>query len=616
MLKSFSQYLLEKEDADALVNKFASAIANNSKVAESPKGSNNSPEIKQMLSNVGINSPAAWCAAFVSWIFDKTYDGNPPFKKSASVISMWKNAPASAKIDIDQARQKPELIQPGMIFIKSRGGASSGKGHTGIVLGYESDRLKTIEGNTNDELSGEGDRVGINIEKGRQLSDKELLGFIDPFLEYRSEPGFNAKLTAAVNDSLRGQGTNADLKAPAASTQTATPNAAAPVDSGETEKMPGATDEEIKSNPVMRGMIIGIVKMAVGPVISKLAEVEGKDAVRQTLDKYAADEKKDVVSLATSIVGSINTIAKFIGDSSKIAAEFGTTPEKMETILAVLKEVAPTANVTVKSGGDFKSVGQWNPGKSVENTTISGDVTMSLTGEKQANAKALIAAMERHGITNPYTKIAILGVVGKESNFIPKGEGMDYSKERLPEVWGVFSKTGQRVPKGQGASQYNELATQYERNPEKLANFVYGQKPDGMKDNAYGNTQPGDGWKYRGRGFNQITFKAAYQKYQQLLSAGGKVGAVDIVNNPDQLNDINVAAEAAVLYMLDRAKDPKMLSKYGTSDINGFKDQDTALKAITNANAGWGNTIEGSTAYNRAKEYTKLFSPSPTSQMA
>ena len=66
---------------------------------------------------------------------------------------------------------------------------------------------------------------------------------------------------------------------------------------------------------------------------------------------------------------------------------------------------------------------------------------------------------------------------------------------------------------------------------------------------------------------------------------------VDIVANPDVLNDIDVAAEAAVIYFIDRASSPMMYKKYGVKDLNAFNDQETALKAMVNANAGWGKDI-------------------------
>jgi len=207
-----------------------------------------------------------------------------------------------------------------------------------------------------------------------------------------------------------------------------------------------------------------------------------------------------------------------------------------------------------------------------ESAVTSGEIKSSYTGDKAKNIDLLIKTMEEKGITNPYSKIGLLSTIGKESQFIPQSENLDYSKERLPEVWRVFSKTGQRVPNGQGASNYNDLAVEYEHNPEKLANFVYGQKPYGMRSNAFGNTQPGDGWKYRGRGFNQLTFKENYERYASQTG-------LDLVSNPDLLNNPNIAAKAAVDFLVNGVKD------MGTNP-NEFTSVDQAITSFVTVNAG------------------------------
>ena len=214
------------------------------------------------------------------------------------------------------------------------------------------------------------------------------------------------------------------------------------------------------------------------------------------------------------------------------------------------------------------------PEKSTALDIVSGKIKHGYTGEAGNNINLLIGEMEKAGIINPYSQIGMLSVIGKESGFIPKNENLNYSKERLPEVWGVFSKTGNRVPAGSGASSYNDLAVEYENNPEKLANFVYGQKPDGMRDDAYGNTQFGDGWKYRGRGFNQLTFKSNYQKYSNLTG-------IDLVTNPDVLNDVNLAAKVAVLFLVNSIKSKGI-------NPNGFSSSEAAVGEFAKANAGWG----------------------------
>jgi putative chitinase len=217
----------------------------------------------------------------------------------------------------------------------------------------------------------------------------------------------------------------------------------------------------------------------------------------------------------------------------------------------------------------------------------SGKIKHTYTGERASNIDLLIRTMEAHGITNPYSQAGILAVIGKETNYIPKNEVMNYSKERLPEVWGIFSKTGSKVPKGQGQANYNDLAVQYERNAEKLANFVYGQKPTGMRDNAYGNTQPGDGWKYRGRGFNQVTFKSGYD------TLGKEIG-MDLLTNPDIMNDPKIAADVAIRFFKNRFKEKGL-------DLNQFTDVDSALVMFARANAGWGSNPNSAIAAARQK---------------
>ena len=63
-----------------------------------------------------------------------------------------------------------------------------------------------------------------------------------------------------------------------------------------------------------------------------------------------------------------------------------------------------------------------------------------------------------------------------------------------------------------------ETAALYERKPEKIANIVYA--------NRMGNDNVADGWKYKGRGYIQLTGKSGY-------SAFDKIVPEDILSNPD-----------------------------------------------------------------------------------
>ena len=63
-------------------------------------------------------------------------------------------------------------------------------------------------------------------------------------------------------------------------------------------------------------------------------------------------------------------------------------------------------------------------------------------------------------------------------------------------------------------------ALQYERKPEKIANLVYGSRM------GNGDEASGDGYKFRGRGYIQLTGKSNY-------AAFGKAINEDITTNPD-----------------------------------------------------------------------------------
>lgn len=220
-----------------------------------------------------------------------------------------------------------------------------------------------------------------------------------------------------------------------------------------------------------------------------------------------------------------------------------------------------------------------------------GEIKHDYSGKQAKNIRIIEETAKSMGITNPNSIIGMLSVIGKESEFIPKSENMNYSKERLPEIWGFFSKTGKRVSKGEGRYNYNNKAKKYEYNPEKLANFVYGEKPKGLRKDSHGNTEIGDGWKYRGRGFNQITFKGNYQKYSDQLG-------IDLIGNPDLLNDPNIAARVVIQFFLNSFKQKGI-------DPNSFKNVDEAIEKFAHANAGWGSNLRIAIA--NANKYKSKF---------
>jgi putative chitinase len=175
-----------------------------------------------------------------------------------------------------------------------------------------------------------------------------------------------------------------------------------------------------------------------------------------------------------------------------------------------------------------------------------------LSTTQKSNIQTLVDRLKSKGITSPFAQAAVLAIVQKESNFIPSSENLNYTAPRLLQVFPSRVKT---------SAQANAIASK----PELIGNTIYGGR--------YGNAA-NEGYKYRGRGFNQITFKDTYR------SIGNKIGR-NLVSNPDLLNDPAIAADALIAYFTGRIK-----LLYPTADINKINDLQKILNIFYDANAG------------------------------
>lgn len=186
----------------------------------------------------------------------------------------------------------------------------------------------------------------------------------------------------------------------------------------------------------------------------------------------------------------------------------------------------------------------------------------TLDATQKKHLSIIVDTLKNNGYTNPLTIAAICAIISKESVFKLVRENMNYSTGRLGEVW----------PRLKGRSDLGN-------NPEKLANEVYGGK--------YGNG-PKDGFRYRGGGFNQLTFKALYTER-------GKQTGTKLGDDPDLIANATVAAKVISFYYKDSfktlAKDKK-LQKYGASDLNGFTNLKDAICAAYHATAGIGKSVD------------------------
>lgn len=116
--------------------------------------------------------------------------------------------------------------------------------------------------------------------------------------------------------------------------------------------------------------------------------------------------------------------------------------------------------------------------------------------------------VEKFNITNPLRLSHFLSQCAHESaNFTALRENLNYSSDRLIKIFPKYFKD-------------KATADAYARKPEKIGARVYANRM------GNGNEQSGEGYKYRGRGYIQLTGKYNYKQF------GVFVGE-DLVNTPD-----------------------------------------------------------------------------------
>lgn len=195
---------------------------------------------------------------------------------------------------------------------------------------------------------------------------------------------------------------------------------------------------------------------------------------------------------------------------------------KVPAILRAPSKVEPPAPVAVsKVPAILKPATKISP---VIKSTAK-KIPALLTGNKGLVLSSLAAA----GYSTA-AQANILANVEKESGFVPRSE-QTMSAKTLFKFYGPVGVEGGQPPGGKNKVRFPNLLAAEElvsKGPAAVAEVVYGGR--------MGNTQPGDAYKYRGRGFIQITGKDAYDKI-------GKLIGVDLLNNPDLANDPEIAAK-------------------------------------------------------------------------
>ena len=165
--------------------------------------------------------------------------------------------------------------------------------------------------------------------------------------------------------------------------------------------------------------------------------------------------------------------------------------------------------------------------------------------------------LPEYDIDTPKRVAAFMAQCGHESGgFTLMQENLNYSAKGLRGTFGKYFPN-------------DDIAKQYERKPQMIANRVYGNRM------GNGDEASGEGWYFRGRGIIQITGKNNYTKCSQSLFESNV-----LVENPDLLLESEYAIHsacwfwsAARLNELSDIGDIKTMTKRINGGFIGLEDR-------------------------------------------
>jgi len=161
---------------------------------------------------------------------------------------------------------------------------------------------------------------------------------------------------------------------------------------------------------------------------------------------------------------------------------------------------------------------------------------------------ALEQLLPDYDINTPKRIAAFLAQCAHESgDFVFLKENLNYKASGLRRIFPKYFPT-------------DELATQYEKKPEKIANRIYANRM------GNGDESSGDGFRYCGRGLIQLTGKSNYQAFADSLE-------MKVEDVPEYLQTFEGAAQSACWF-------------WETNNLNKFADAGDILNMTKRINGG------------------------------
>jgi predicted chitinase len=298
--------------------------------------------------------------------------------------------------------------------------------------------------------------------------------------------------------------------------------------------------------------------------IQEIRRTKG-DAAANKITKQKEDEKAAKSYGGQAITAEdkwadINAIKKIQLDGKAA----GKTPDQIKQEIKDYNTTTRQKRMeAVGQGATNGSVAQTRNGKGIASSPQSGQ-----------RGKDLEQAAIANGIKDPRELASFMGQMSHETGGFSKMKEDDHTPESVMRLRG-----SQLAKYGIGEK---EIRQQYASGGSAaMGELMYADK---YREAGYkmGNTKQGDGEKYKGRGFVQLTGKDQYAEY-------GKALGIDLINKPELAEDPVIAQKIAVLYWQkkDLGSKARAGNNYAVTQAinggqNGAADRENRTQAYLN----------------------------------
>jgi len=309
---------------------------------------------------------------------------------------------------------------------------------------------------------------------------------------------------------------------------------------------------------------------------------------------------------AKIIAGWDKAVDWFVKSSPKTMELLNKGLDKTNEAIDAVVDSSPKTVAAVKNGVDVAkdlggkaadAVAKSSPkttaalGKGWDKVTEgAGKIMSHATGKTAANKAAMLNEMAAQGITDPNEQAMLMAEVDHESGGFTSTK--EKSHTRASTVMAV-SKTAREA----GLPAVEAAVAQ---GGDAVAELMYGGR--------MGNTEKGDGAKYKGRGLIQLTGKDNY-------AAASKDLGIDLVNHPELAESPEVTAKTAVWFW----KKNKLGESAKNGDVRanrrGINNGDNGLADVKNKYGKYlvaANNGEFKTAATEPKPSVASISDDPT----